>query len=206
MFFCFTLFLLICMPFTAPLCFFFFNDTATTEIYTLSLHDALPISRFPNPAAPAPCSWPSCWAFRTAKASSRTATWAGPSSCRASPRARNRCARSSTPSAASSRAARCCWWMTPSCAAPPPRKSCRWRDFLGGGAAHDGVIHQQHLAALELAADGVELLAHRFLARGLARHDEGPAHVAVLDEAFAVRNAQQLGQLHGAGAAGFGNR
>src|SRR3712207_7064549 len=29
--------------------FFFFNDTATTEIYTLSLHDALPI--FHNPAA-----------------------------------------------------------------------------------------------------------------------------------------------------------
>src|SRR3989442_10585325 len=27
-----------------PLFFFFFNDTATTEIYTLSLHDALPIS------------------------------------------------------------------------------------------------------------------------------------------------------------------
>src|SRR3984893_19557248 len=26
-------------------CFFFFNETATTEIYTLSLHDALPISR-----------------------------------------------------------------------------------------------------------------------------------------------------------------
>src|SRR2546428_13227281 len=26
-------------------CYFFFNDTATTEIYTLSLHDALPISR-----------------------------------------------------------------------------------------------------------------------------------------------------------------
>src|SRR2546430_4888210 len=29
----------------ALLIFFFFNDTATTEIYTLSLHDALPISR-----------------------------------------------------------------------------------------------------------------------------------------------------------------
>src|SRR2546429_3742230 len=27
----------------APPFFFFFNDTATTEIYTLSLHDALPI-------------------------------------------------------------------------------------------------------------------------------------------------------------------
>src|SRR5687768_18245365 len=31
--------------YTIILCFFFFNDTATTEIYTLSLHDALPISR-----------------------------------------------------------------------------------------------------------------------------------------------------------------
>src|SRR5215213_11830413 len=30
--------------------FFFFNDTATTEIYTLSLHDALPI----------PSPWTSC--------------------------------------------------------------------------------------------------------------------------------------------------
>src|SRR5260370_5565029 len=28
---------------------FFFNDTATTEIYTLSLHDALPICRRPAP-------------------------------------------------------------------------------------------------------------------------------------------------------------
>src|SRR2546430_11466434 len=37
------------------LIFFFFNDTATTEIYTLSLHDALPIS-LPSPAsAAAPC-------------------------------------------------------------------------------------------------------------------------------------------------------
>src|SRR3712207_7762522 len=28
------------------MCFFFFNDTATTEIYTLSLHDALPIYKY----------------------------------------------------------------------------------------------------------------------------------------------------------------
>src|SRR2546430_8479523 len=33
------------MLFTIIFFFFFFNDTATTEIYTLSLHDALPISR-----------------------------------------------------------------------------------------------------------------------------------------------------------------
>src|SRR5258708_10863776 len=33
-----------CLVFSS---FFFFNDTATTEIYTLSLHDALPISSLP---------------------------------------------------------------------------------------------------------------------------------------------------------------
>src|SRR5215208_7270800 len=38
--------------------FFFFNDTATTEIYTLSLHDALPISR---PVVPR-MSW-TAWAI-----------------------------------------------------------------------------------------------------------------------------------------------
>src|SRR2546429_4323590 len=40
--------------------FFFFNDTATTEIYTLSLHDALPISALApdrNPAAPVSTRW-----------------------------------------------------------------------------------------------------------------------------------------------------
>src|SRR3712207_7944652 len=56
--------------------FFFFNDTATTEIYTLSLHDALPISRPPRPPLPVrpsggggPCCrcWCSCrseWHWR----------------------------------------------------------------------------------------------------------------------------------------------
>src|SRR5476651_2114783 len=41
-------------PFLLRACFFFFNDTATTEIYTLSLHDALPISLTPllRPEAP----------------------------------------------------------------------------------------------------------------------------------------------------------
>src|ERR1039457_7296998 len=35
------------------LSFFFFKDTATTEIYTLSLHAALPISSHTSPANPA---------------------------------------------------------------------------------------------------------------------------------------------------------
>src|SRR5437899_10693908 len=39
------LYILLQQPLYFPLLlFFFFNDTATTEIYTLSLHDALPIS------------------------------------------------------------------------------------------------------------------------------------------------------------------
>src|SRR6478736_9250218 len=39
---------------------FFFNDTATTEIYTLSLHDALPIC---GTCCWSPCSWrwPATW-------------------------------------------------------------------------------------------------------------------------------------------------
>src|SRR2546427_9446427 len=40
------------------LIFFFFNDTATTEIYTLSLHDALPILRLRWPQRQAAMQWP----------------------------------------------------------------------------------------------------------------------------------------------------
>src|SRR2546430_8783640 len=36
--------------------FFFFNDTATTEIYTLSLHDALPIFAAPGRVPSCACS------------------------------------------------------------------------------------------------------------------------------------------------------
>src|SRR5258708_27086472 len=39
--------------------FFFFNDTATTEIYTLSLHDALPISFSEQSARSSTCAGPS---------------------------------------------------------------------------------------------------------------------------------------------------
>src|SRR4051794_41342473 len=46
---------MLCFPFFSLISFFlffFFNDTATTEIYTLSLHDALPIWRAGAVAAP----------------------------------------------------------------------------------------------------------------------------------------------------------
>src|SRR5256885_11814876 len=51
--------------------FFFFNDTATTEIYTLSLHDALPISR----SCCAPCRRRrASWSARRSRPSSAWAS------------------------------------------------------------------------------------------------------------------------------------
>src|SRR2546427_8670219 len=50
--------------------FFFFNDTATTEIYTLSLHDALPISlsagsmAAPGLGSQSPRGWSKRWGDR----------------------------------------------------------------------------------------------------------------------------------------------
>src|SRR3712207_7629479 len=60
---------------------FFFNDTATTEIYTLSLHDALPISSTPAP----PPRWPRCGSphARLTAACSSGSPWptSSPASC-----------------------------------------------------------------------------------------------------------------------------
>jgi hypothetical protein len=85
-------------------------------------------------------------------------------------------------------------------AAAPSRRSRGW------SCRARWIVDQQHALALELLADGIELLAHRLLAHGLARHDEGAADIAVLDEALAERDAQRLRQLHGRRAAGIGNR
>src|SRR6266705_5197386 len=52
---------------TVSLPFFFFNDTATTEIYTLSLHDALPISRARSCATAATSPCPPCGSTRDRK-------------------------------------------------------------------------------------------------------------------------------------------
>src|SRR5256886_17199226 len=50
--------------------FFFFNDTATTEIYTLSLHDALPICG-DAPGSSASPEFPARWARRRSRTSAR---------------------------------------------------------------------------------------------------------------------------------------
>src|SRR3989449_10402320 len=61
--------------------FFFFNDTATTEIYTLSLHDALPISRSSGANAKACRCSRSSWCCTTTSGASgdgaepRDETW-----------------------------------------------------------------------------------------------------------------------------------
>src|SRR2546429_7352048 len=52
---------------------FFFNDTATTEIYTLSLHDALPISTSPATAWLAGCA--AAWDRPGRPASRRPRVW-----------------------------------------------------------------------------------------------------------------------------------
>src|SRR5690349_23470797 len=56
--------------------FFFFNDPATTEIYTLSLHDALPISCARRPSRPPACTSRSGWwgAARSATCSIASST------------------------------------------------------------------------------------------------------------------------------------
>src|SRR5256885_9630362 len=65
------------VPLENPLfSFFFFNDTATTEIYTLSLHDALPISRrWPPSSRP---SRPSCTYPRTVRSEEHTSELQSP--------------------------------------------------------------------------------------------------------------------------------
>src|SRR2546430_10716793 len=55
---------------------FFFNDTATTEIYTLSLHDALPIYN-----AKMAFSWISGSVFGSRRIESRAATVSSPGTC-----------------------------------------------------------------------------------------------------------------------------
>src|SRR3712207_9281544 len=61
--------------------FFFFNDTATTEIYTLSLHDALPISPPRRRCGRAPRRGPA----RRAGGPGRGGSWARRAAARPAP-------------------------------------------------------------------------------------------------------------------------
>src|SRR2546425_326197 len=74
--------------------FFFFNDTATTEIYTLSLHDALPICRSASArrsrsaataprasSAPTAAANPTSWMPSPGSLASRATSLCAPSAC-----------------------------------------------------------------------------------------------------------------------------
>src|SRR5699024_12439259 len=78
------------VPLFTVSCLFFFYDTATTEIYTLSLHDALPISRAAPrrpPPGPAP---PGCAGRRSSR---RPGTGARGGGCPRCPRRSSPCRR-----------------------------------------------------------------------------------------------------------------
>src|SRR3989442_8654866 len=78
--------------YSGSILFFFFNDTATTEIYTLSLHDALPISRlheYPSVDCHPHCLWKSgppnaspIASVRACSGSRTSATWSDRKSTR----------------------------------------------------------------------------------------------------------------------------
>ena len=65
-------------------------------------------------------------------------------------------------------------------------------DALRGGAAHDGIIDDDHALALDHAAHCGQLHTHALLAQLLRGLDEGACHVLVLDQTHFVRQAGLL--------------
>src|ERR1017187_5515117 len=66
-------------------------------------------------------------------------------------------------------------------------------DRLLGVAADDGVVHHDHALAGDHVAERIQLEPDATLPDGLAGLDEGPADIAVLDQALAIRDAAALG-------------
>ena len=62
-------------------------------------------------------------------------------------------------------------------------------DLTAGGATHDGIIHQQHIAIAKLQLDRVEFAPHAAYALGLAGHDESAPNVAVFNKTLAIIHA-----------------
>src|SRR5256885_816830 len=128
--------------------FFFFNDTATTEIYTLSLHDALPICAAQPPAA-ARCWHPSAAGARPCPAMH----------CRpAQSRHRNNLKRQSGPK--SSRSKRKSLWK--SIWKRPPKSQRKNPANPPQRPAHDGIVPHS-------LACGIAVAGHRAATAGLFR-------------------------------------
>src|SRR5690349_16659433 len=78
-------------------------------------------------------------------------------------------------------------------------------DFAAGGAADDGIIHQDDALALDEAAHGVELELDAEIADGLRRLDERAADVVIANQAHTKRNLGFESIANGCGNAGVGN-
>ena len=74
-------------------------------------------------------------------------------------------------------------------------------DALGGGAAHDGIVDDDHALAFDYAAHGGQLHAHALFTQFLRGLDESTGHVLVLDQTHFVR---QAGLFRVAGCRGQG--
>src|SRR3989441_5032226 len=155
--------------------FFFFNDTATTEIYTLSLHDALPISSSTgrrSTATPRRWGWRSaCPCGSTAGSSTPTATTTpGSRRCSSSPprrrasrtwwRARSPRATSVRPrtrswcsaASASATASPGCCASSSTAAAPCPTRSSSTASAAGGSSSSSvSVFRLERLTRAEIA-------------------------------------------------------
>src|SRR5258708_18226478 len=109
-----------------PPCFFFFNDTATTEIYTLSLHDALPIYPDRGARASAGCAASVRWPAAASRSEEHTSELQSPDHlvCRLLLEKKNKSPRSCRPADAPRRR---CFGRECSPASPPPT----WRGHPG---------------------------------------------------------------------------
>src|SRR6185312_526850 len=79
-------------------------------------------------------------------------------------------------------------------------------DLAAGGAAHDGIVNQNHAFAFEQRAHRIQLEFDAKITDRLARFNERAAHVVIADEAKAKRNAAFGRKAHGGGNAGVGYR
>ena len=72
-------------------------------------------------------------------------------------------------------------------------------DLLGGGAAHDGIIHQHDPFALDGVAVGIVLQPHAQVANAVRRLDKGAADIMVADDAQLERNVRRIGKAQRGG-------
>ena len=62
-------------------------------------------------------------------------------------------------------------------------------DFAAGGAAHDGIIDENHALALDHSTNGIQLQPHAEVTNGLLGLDEGAANIMIANQAHAEWDA-----------------